>query len=440
MSSRKDNQRQDMKSTYGLLYRIDDKPPISVSILLGFQNIIAAFGGIVAVPLVIAGALKLPIQDTAFLVSAAIFVAGIATFIQARGFWKIGARVPCIMGTDFTFVGPSIAVGSIAGLPGIFGATILGSFIEMIISRFLKPLMKYFPPVVTGTVVTLIGLTLLPVSMDWAAGGVGSADYGSLANIGVAIIVLLVIVLLNRYGKGLISSASILIGIIVGYIISYPLGMLDFTPVVEAGWIELPTLFKYGIDFNPTYVIPFIAAYLVTSIETVGCLIAIGEASEVELTSDQLSAGLLADGLGSFIAGFFGAGANTSFSQNVGLIPLTRVASRFVIVIAGILLMLLGLFPKFSTLIAIMPNPVLGGAGIVMFGVVAASGIKTLGRVKANNRNLLIIAISVALGLGTTVRPDFLGNLPSILKSLFSSGISTGTIVALLLNIILKEE
>lgn len=344
------------------------------------------------------------------------------------------------MGTDFTFVGPSIAVGSIAGLPGIFGATILGSFIEMIISRFLKPLMKYFPPVVTGTVVTLIGLTLLPVSMDWAAGGVGSADYGSLANIGVAIIVLLVIVLLNRYGKGLISSASILIGIIVGYIISYPLGMLDFTPVVEAGWIELPTLFKYGIDFNPTYVIPFIAAYLVTSIETVGCLIAIGEASEVELTSDQLSAGLLADGLGSFIAGFFGAGANTSFSQNVGLIPLTRVASRFVIVIAGILLMLLGLFPKFSTLIAIMPNPVLGGAGIVMFGVVAASGIKTLGRVKANNRNLLIIAISVALGLGTTVRPDFLGNLPSILKSLFSSGISTGTIVALLLNIILKEE
>lgn len=428
------------KSNSALLYKIDDRPPLSVAILLGFQNIIAAFGGIVAVPLVVAGALGLSVQDTAFLVSAAIFVAGIATFIQAKGIWKIGARIPCIMGTDFTFVAPSIAVASAAGLPGMFGATILGSFIEIIISRFLKPLMRFFPPVVTGTVVTLIGLTLLPVSMDWAAGGFGAADYGSITNVAVSLVVMTIIILLNRYAKGILSSASILVGIVVGYIISYPLGMLDFTAVKEASWIALPSIFKYGIDFNPVNVIPFIAAYLVTSIETVGCLMAIGEASEVELSSEQLSAGLLADGIGSFIAGFFGAGANTSFSQNVGLIPLTRVASRFVIIVAGVILMLLGLFPKFSTLIAIMPNPVLGGAGIVMFGVVAASGIKTLGRVKGNNRNLLIIAVSLALGLGTTMRPDFLANLPGILKSLFSSGISTGTIVALLLNIILKEE
>lgn len=439
--SKKTNEKSNLSTGNSeLLYKIDDKPPLSISILLAFQNIIAAFGGIVAVPLVLAGALKLPIQDTAFLVSAAIFVAGIATFIQAQGFWKIGARVPCIMGTDFTFVAPSIAVGSTAGLAGMFGATILGSFIEMIISRFLKPLMKFFPPVVTGTVVTLIGLTLLPVSMDWAAGGFGAADYSSLTNVAVSLIVMMIIILLNRYGKGLLSSASILIGIVLGYIISYPLGLLDFTAVKEASWIALPSIFKYGIDFNPINVIPFIAAYLVTSIETVGCLMAIGEASEKKLTSEELSAGLLADGVGSFIAGFFGAGANTSFSQNVGLIPLTRVASRFVIVVAGIILMLLGLFPKFSTLIAIMPNPVLGGAGIVMFGVVAASGIKTLGKVKGNNRNLLIIAVSIALGLGTTMRPDFLANLPGLLKSLFSSGISTGTIVALVLNIILKEE
>lgn len=424
----------------GLLYKIEDRPPLSVAILLAFQNIIAAFGGIVAVPLVVAGALGLSVQDTAFMVSAAIFVAGIATFIQARGIWKIGAKVPCIMGTDFTFVAPSIAVGAVAGLPGVFGATILGSFIEMILSRFLKPLMRFFPPVVTGTVVTLIGLTLLPVSMDWAAGGVGAADYGSLTNIGVAVIVMTIIILLNRYAKGILSSASILVGIVVGYMISYPLGMLNLDAVREASWLALPSIFKYGIDFNPVHVIPFIAAYLVTSIETVGCLMAIGEASDTELSSDQLSAGLLADGVGSFIAGFFGAGANTSFSQNVGLIPLTRVASRYVVIVAGVILGLLGLFPKFSTLIAIMPNPVLGGAGIVMFGVVAASGIKTLGRVKGNNRNLLIIAVSIALGLGTTMKPDFLANLPGILKSIFSSGISTGTVVALILNIILKEE
>ncbi|WP_425446894.1 uracil-xanthine permease family protein [Dethiothermospora halolimnae] len=425
-----------------MLYEINDKPPIPVAILLGFQHIIAAFGGIVAVPLVIGSALGLSVSDAAFLVSASIFVAGIATFIQAKGIGPIGARVPCIMGTDFTFVGPSIAVGQTMGmgLPGIFGATILGSFTEIILSRFIKPLMRFFPPVVTGTVVTLIGLTLLPVSIDWAAGGAGAADYGSLTNVTLSMIVMAIVIVLNRYGKGIFSSASILIGIIVGYIISYPLGLLDFTAVNDAQWVALPQIFKFGVDFKLAAVVPFLAAYLVTSIETIGCLMAVGEASNKSLSSDELGSGLLADGVGSFIAGFFGAGPNTSFSQNVGLIPMTKVASRFVVIISGIILMLLGIFPKVGALIAIMPDPVLGGAGIVMFGMVASSGIKTLSRVKLNNRNLLIIAVSVGLGLGITVRPDFIANLPNWLKMLFSSGISTGTIVALILNICLKEE
>ncbi|MBZ2175010.1 purine permease [Schnuerera sp. xch1] len=424
----------------GIIYKIDDRPPLLTSIVLGIQHILAAFGGIVAVPLVVGGALDLPTSDVAFLVSAAIFVAGIATFIQAKGIGPIGAKVPCVMGTDFTFVAPSIAVGSTMGLPGLFGGTILGSFIEMVISRFIKPLMRFFPPVVTGTVVTLIGLTLLPVSIDWAAGGTGASDYGRLQNIVVAVIVLIIIILLNRYAKGMFSTASVLIGIVIGYIIAYPLGMIDFTEVANANWIELPTIFKYGVTFNLKAVIPFIAAYLVTSIETVGCLIAIGEASDRRIDSKGIGAGLLADGVGSFIAGFFGAGANTSFSQNVGLIPMTKVASRFVVIIAGIILMILGIFPKLGALVAIMPEPVLGGAGIVMFGMVAASGIKTLSRVKMTNRNLLIIAVSIGLGLGVTVRPEIISNLPESLKMLFSSGISTGTIAALILNLVLKEE
>lgn len=255
----------------------------------------AAFGGIVAVPLVVGGVLGLPVNDLAFLVSASLFAEGIATFIQARGIGKVGARVACVMGTDFTFVGPSIAVGTTMGLPGIFGATILGSFIEIILSRFIKPLRRFFPPIVTGTVVMLIGLTLLPVSIDWAAGGYGAADYGSLTNVAVSVSVMVVI-------------------------------------------------------------------------------------------------------------------------------------------------MLLGIFPKFGALIAIMPNPVLGGAGIIMFGMVAAAGIKTIKNIPLNNRNMLILAISLGIGLGVTVRPDFLKHLPSMLKSLFSSGISAGTITALLLNIVLKEE
>lgn len=429
-----------VKEKSEILYKIDDKPPIHISLVLAMQHIMAAFGGIIAVPLVIAGVLNIPVGDTAYLVSAAIFMAGVTTWLQASGLWKIGARVPCVMGTDFTFVGPSLAVGSTLGLPGIFGATVMGSFIEIFLSRYIKPLRKYFPPVVTGTVVTLIGLTLLPVSIDWAAGGYGAADYGSLLNISIAMAVLVVTVLLNRYGKGIVSSASVIIGLIFGYIICWPLGLLNFSPVMEAALISIPTPMKYGITFSMAAVLPFITAYLVTTIETVGCLMAVGEAAEHPLTDEELSAGILCDGVGSFLAGFFNAGPNTSFSQNVGLIPMTKVASRHVVTISGILLVLLGIFPKFGALVAIIPNPVLGGAGIIMFGMVASAGIKTLKDINLNNRNMIIIAVAVGIGLGVTVRPEFLANLPDFLKGLFSSGISAGTITALLLNLVLREE
>lgn len=428
------------KDNGDILYKINDKPPFHISIMLAFQHIMAAFGGIVAVPLIVGGALGLPGEDIAFLVSAAIFAAGIATFIQARGIGPVGARVPCVMGTDFTFVGPSIAVGSALGLPGIFGATIMGSFIEIFLSRFIKPLRKFFPPIVTGTVVMLIGLTLLPVAIDWSAGGFGAKDYGSLKNVSIAFSVMIVITLLNRYGKGLISSASVIIGLIFGYIICFPLGMLDFSTITSASWIAFPSPFKYGITFKFSAFAAFIIAYLVTTVETVGVLMAVGESSGKDLTSEDLSKGILADGVGSLIAGCVNAGPNTSFSQNVGLIPITRVASRYVVAIAGIILMALGIFPKFGALVAIMPNPVLGGAGIIMFGMVVSAGIKTIQKVKLNNRNMLILAISIGIGLGVTVRPDFLSGMPSIIKSFFSSGISAGTVVALLLNVILKEE
>lgn len=427
-----------------LICSLEEKPPLPTSILLAFQHIVTAFGGIVAVPLVVGSALGLPLPDIAFLVSATILVSGIATFIQARGVGPIGGQLPVVMGTDFTFVAPSIAVGAAGGMglgiAGIVGATILGSSVEMILSRFIKPLMKFFPPIVTGTVVTLIGTTLLPVAMDWAAGGFGADDYGSLTNVSISMGVLIIIVFLNHYGKGMIGSASVLIGILIGYVVCWPLGLLDFQAVSDASWFSLPQIFKFGVTFSIPALLAFIPAYLVTTIETVGVLLAVEDACDVESSHDRVSKGLLADGVGSFIAGFFGSGANTSFSQNVGLIPLTKVASRHVVAIAGIILFLLGLFPKFATIIAIMPEPVLGGAGIVMFGIVAASGIKTLGSVKLSNRNLIIIAVSIGLGLGTTFAPDYLTNLPGILQSIFSSGISTGTIVAFFLNLLLREK
>lgn len=428
------------EKNYNLLYRIDEKPSIMVQLLLGFQNIFAAFGGIIAVPLVISSALGFDGLTATALLSASILVSGIATIIQSKGVGPIGARVPCVMGTDFTFVAPAIAVGGAAGLPGIIGATILGSFVEIISSYFIKPLMKLFPPLVTGTVVCLIGLTLLPVSMDWAAGGSGAADYGSLKNITIALIVLIITLLLNRYGKGMFSTASVLIGMIIGYIICIPLGMIDFTLVKEASWVAFPKIFEYGVKFDIKYLLTFIPAYFVTTIETVGCLSSICEVSEVEADEKRIGKGVLADGVGSCLAGILGAFPNTTFSQNVGLIPLTKNASRSVAIMAGILLVILGFLPKFAALINIMPQPVLGGVGIVMFGTIAAAGIKTLSKVKINNRNLLIIATSLGLGLGVTFRPELVSNLPEGIKMIFSSGISTGTIVALILNIVLREE
>lgn len=442
MSENSSSQKIKNQNNSGLLYRIEDRPNLQLSILLGFQHIVAAFGGIVAVPLVIGPAIGVDVRTTAMLVSSTIFVAGLATIIQARGIYKIGAKLPCIMGTSFTFVGPAITVGTSMGLAGIFGATILGSFIEMILSRFIKPLMKFFPPVVTGTVVTLIGLTLVPVSMDWCAGGIGSPTYGSITNICIALMVMIIVVGFNIYGKGVLSSSSILIGMFVGYLTCIPIGLVDFTPIKEASWIGLPgipVILEHGIKFSLAGVAPFIIAYLVTTIETVGCLIAIGEASDIKTSSEQLSKGVLADGLGSFLAGFFGVCPNTTFSQNIGLIPITKVSSRYVVIISGVIMMLLGIFPKLGALVASIPSPVLGGAGIVMFGVVAASGIKTLSKVNINNRNLIIISVSIALGLGITTRPELLTVLPESLKLLFGSGISTGTIFAVMLNILLKD-
>ena len=423
-----------------LMYGVNDNPSLAKKILFGIQHIFAAFGGIIVVPLVIASALGLDAKTTTTLISATILASGLATIIQAKGVGKVGSRVACIMGTDFTFVSPSISVGSVLGLPGIIGATILGALLEIILSFFIKPLMKFFPPLVTGTVVCLIGLTLLPVAIDWAAGGSGAADYGDLKNIGVAAFVLLVTLILNRSKKGIISSASILIGMIIGYIVCIPLGMVDFNEVKEASWISIPRIFEYGVTFDFKALIAFLPAYFVTTIETVGCLKAVGESSNIEMKEDKIGAGVLADGVGSIIGGVVGSFPNTSFSQNVGVISLTKVASKYVAVMAGIILVILGFLPKVAAIVTQIPQPVLGGVGIVMFGTVAAAGIKTLSKVKLTERSLLIIAISIGVGLGVTFRPDFLAKLPEGIKMVFSSGISLGTIAALVLNLVLKED
>ncbi|HHD2752145.1 TPA: uracil-xanthine permease family protein [Clostridium perfringens] len=434
-------EKQKVKNTeVNLIYGVDDDLDLPKKVLFGLQHIFAAFGGIIVVPLVIATSLGFDSKTTTALISASILASGLATVIQAKGVGKVGARVACIMGTDFTFVSPAISVGSVLGLPGIIGATILGSLFEVILSFFIKPLMKFFPPLVTGTVVALIGLTLLPVSIDWAAGGAGSPNYASLENLAVAMFVLVITLLLNNYGKGIISSASILIGIVIGYIVCIPLGLVDFTPVKEASWLSFPKILEFGVTFDAKAVMAFIPAYFVATIGTVGCLKAIGETSNIDIDDKRVAAGVLSDGVGSALGGLVGSCPNTSFSQNIGIISLTKVASRHVAVMAGILLVILGFLPKVAAIITGIPNPVLGGVGIMMFGTVAAAGIRTLSNIDLTERNLLIIAISMGLGLGVTFRPDVIQNLPEAIRMIFSSGISTGTIAALILNAVLKES
>lgn len=423
-----------------MLYTNDDVPPIGTSLVLAIQHILAAFAGIIAVPLVVCSALGLSVEETSFMVSATIFASGITTVIQSRGLGPVGSRVSGMMGTDFTFVNPSIAVGSKFGVAGIVGATIFGSFTEIILSRFIKPLMKFFPPLITGIVVSLIGITLLPVSIDWAAGGVGAPDYGSMQNLAVAFLIMIFTLLLNHYGKGMWSTASVFIGMVFGYLVCIPLGMVDLEAVVAADWLSFPRFFRYGVKFDLASTLSFVPAYLVSTIGTMGIMMAIGEASNLKLTSDRAAAGVLCDGIGSLISGICGAGPNTAFSQNVGLITLTKVASRHVMVMAGIILALLGVFPKLSALIAVMPQPVLGGVGVIMFGLVAAQGIKSLSAIHLDDRELLIISVAFALGIGVTVKPEILAGLPAGLQMILSSGISTGTLAALILNIVLLDK
>lgn len=434
------------KSEIVLEYKIDDRPSFGKSVLLGAQNVLTAFSGIIAVPLIIAGLANCDINDTAILVSGALMASGICSFIQSQGIgpkiFKVGVGLPTLMGTDFGFVPPANAVINTmgGGLPGYFGATILGAILEFILSFFIKPLMKFFPSVVTGTVITLIGVTMIPVAFDWSGGGFGVPNFGNPVYIGLACFTFLLILLINHYGKGFITTASVFIGMIVGYLVSIPLGLVNFEQVAAAEWFRMPELLKFGVDFNPKFVIPFIAGYLVTVIETVGVMQTLGEVCEVDLDNNDIAAGVRADAIGSMISPIFGSGATQTFSQNVGLIPLTKCASKKVALFTSAILVVISLCPKLATLVSIMPTPILGGAGILMFGTIISAGIQSLSRVKFTSRNMMIIAASIGIGIGITMKPDVVSQLPPLVSALFSSGISAGTIVAVVLNIVLREK
>lgn len=436
-----------------LIYGLEARPPFVEAIFVALQHVFACFVGIITPGLIICGALEVPPADTTFILSMSLVVSGIATFIQAKRFGPVGSGLLSVQGTSFAFLGPIIAAGlAVKGAGGsvedalglIFGLCFFGAFVEIFISRFLHLANKVITPLVTGVVVTLIGLTLIKVGITSMGGGVpaqNNGDFGSPVYLGVAFLVLAVIIALNSTSNNYLRMSSIVIGLIVGYVVSIPLGLVDFSNLASLPPVAIPIPFRYGLGFNFAAFIPFAFLYLITAIETIGDLTATsaisGEPIEGPKYFKRIKGGVLGDGINSIIAACFNTFPNTSFSQNNGVIQLTGVGSRYVGYFISAIFVILGLFPIIAGTFQALPQPVLGGATIVMFGTVAVAGIKILSCVNLTKRNSIILAISLGLGLGVTFVPEILENMPTLVQSLFSSGISTGGITALLLNIIL---
>ncbi|WP_340097739.1 nucleobase:cation symporter-2 family protein [Salinibaculum salinum] len=421
-----------------VLYDIEDRPPLGEAVPLGIQHVLAMFLGNVAPPLILAGAVGSVTGETTFLVQMALIVAGVATIVQAFPIGPIGARLPIVMGTSFAFLGPLIGIGNQFGLAAVFGAALVAAPIEMVMGFSLDRFRKFFPPLVTGIVVMLIGLTLIPTGMDYAAGGAGAADYGSFTNLGLAGLVLVVTLVLNQFFGGFLRVISVFVGIVVGYVAAIGLGVVDFSTVASAGWITVPTPLKYGLAFEPSAILTVGFLYIITGMETIGDISGTVSATGRDARGTELRGGLIADGVMSAFGAVFNAMPNTSFSQNVGLVNFTGVASRHVVGLGGGILVVLGFVPKVGAIVSVMPDAVLGGGALILFAMIFSAGARLINQnVELNQRNSTILALSVALGLGVAFRPDVLQAFPNEAQTLFGSALVTGGFAAVILNIVL---
>ncbi len=395
----------------------------------------------VALPLVIASAIGLGNSDTTYIVQMALLVAGVATLVQVYQIGPIGARLPIVMGTSAIFVSPLISVGTEFGLAAIFGAVIIAAPIEVLIGYVFDDIERLFPPLVTGIVVMLVGLTLIPIALQYSAGTPGTDTFGSLRNLGLAALVFAVALGVNQLFDGFMRSAAVLVAVIIGYLAAIPLGLLDLSAVGSAAWFSFPRPLAYGLSFEPSAILIIGFAYIITSMETIGDISGTTESVGRQPRTEETQGGLVADGVMSAVAGIFNAFPNTSFSQNVGLISFTGVASRSIVGIAGVFLIVLGLVPKVAAVVSAMPNPVLGGAGVVLFGMIISIGLRMIAQgATLTQRNLTIIAVSLVIGVGVEWRSDALAQLPSEAQVLATSGLIMGGVTALVLNAVLPEN
>lgn len=434
-----------MDKPKGLIYGLEDRPPLRDTLFAALQHLLAVFVAIITPPLIIAGALKLDLETTGFLVSMSLFVSGLATFVQCRRVGPVGCGLLCIQGTSFSFIGPIISAGLVGGLPAIFGATIAGSVVEMLVSRILKYTRRIITPLVSGIVVTLIGLSLIKVGITACGGGEAAkaaGTFGAFEHVGLAGLVLALIIFFNRSSNHYLRMSSIVIGLLIGYVVAWMMGIVNFSALQDFGTFNIPIPFKYGMSFDWSSIIALGLVYLITAIEAYGDITAnsmiSGQPVEGEKFMKRASGGILADGVNSMLAGVFNSFPNSIFAQNNGMIQLTGVASRYVgFFIAG-MLVLLGLFPVVGLVFSLMPDPVLGGATLLMFGTVAAAGIRIIASQNINRKATLVIAISFSFGLSVELVPEILSQLPETLRNIFSSGITTGGVMAILTNALIQ--
>ena len=444
-----------MEKSKELIYGLNDRPPIRETIFAALQHLLAIFVAIITPPLIISSALKFDLDTTGFLVSMSLFVSGLATFIQCRRFGPIGAGLLCIQGTSFSFISPIIGAGMLGmingkmniemGLSYIFGACLVASVVEMVVSRLLPYTRKIITPLVSGIVVSLIGMCLIKAGINSCGGGQSAVDagtFGSMQNLGLALLVLVSIIFFNRSNNRFLRMGSIVLGLLIGCVVAYALNMIDFSSLKGSGSLNIPVPFKYGLNFNLGTIIGIGLIYLVTAVEAFGDITAnsliSGEPVEGPVFLKRAQGGVLADGFNSFLAAVFNSFPNSIFAQNNGMIQLTGVASRYVGYFIAGALVLLGLFPVVGKVFSLIPDPVLGGATLLMFGTVAAAGIRIIASTEITRKAVLVMAISFAMGLSVELVPGILDKMPDIIKNIFSSGITTGGLTAILANAFIR--
>lgn len=405
---------------------------------LGLQHVLAMYAGAILVPLIVGAALGLTSEQLTYLVSIDILLCGVATLLQVFNSRYFGIGLPVVLGCTFTAVGPMIAIGGQYGISAIYGSILVSGLFVIIVSGFFGSLVRFFPPVVTGSVVTIIGITLIPVAINNMGGGQGAADFGSLSNIALAFGTLGFIIFLYKFSRGFMRAVSILLGLIAGTVVAGFMGKVDFTPIAEASYFHMVQPFYFGMPtFEWSAILTMILVALVSLVESTGVYFALSDITKKEINEKDLAKGYRSEGLAIFLGGIFNAFPYTAYSQNVGLIQMSGVKSRKIIFIAAIMLIVLGFVPKIGAMTTIIPTPVLGGAMIAMFGMVIAQGIKMLsGVISESQENSMIVACSVGIGLGVTVVPELFALLPSGVQILTSNGIVAGSLTAIGLNIV----